>query len=53
MPGGGILRPTVLAHGRAAGTWRLERGQPVVEPFRPPGPDVAAEIADVIRFRAG
>ena len=53
LPGGGIIRPTVLAGGRVAGTWRLERGRPQVTPFRPPGPDVAAEIADVIRFRAG
>jgi hypothetical protein len=53
MPGGGIIRPTVFADGRAAGTWRLERGKPEVTPFRPPGPDVAAEVADVIRFRAG
>jgi hypothetical protein len=53
MPGGGIIRPTVLADGRAAGTWRLQHGRPEVEPFRPPGPDVAAEVADVIRFRAG
>jgi hypothetical protein len=53
LPGGGIIRPTVLADGRVAGTWRLEHGKPEVKPFRPPGPDVAAEVADVIRFRAG
>jgi hypothetical protein len=53
LPGGGIIRPAVLADGRVAGTWRLERGKPEVKPFRPPGPNVAAEVADVIRFRAG
>jgi hypothetical protein len=26
LPGGGILRPVVVARGRAAGTWRLARG---------------------------
>ena len=53
LPGGGILRPTVLADGLVEGTWRFERGTPAVTPFDPPGPDVAAEIADVVRFRAG
>jgi uncharacterized protein YcaQ len=51
LPGGGILRPTVLASGLVAGTWRFDRGTPVVAPFDPPGPDVAAEVADVVRFR--
>jgi len=53
LPGGGILRPTVLAGGLVEGTGRLERGTPAVAPFDPPGPDVAAEIEDVVRFRAG
>ena len=52
LPGGGILRPTVLAGGLVEGTWRFKRGTPEVTPFDPPGPDVAAEIADVLRFRA-
>jgi len=52
LPGGGILRPTVLADGVVEGTWRLRRGTPEVAPFDPPGPDVAAEVADVVRFRA-
>ncbi len=52
LPGGGILRPTVIADGRVEGTWRFERGAPAVAPFDPPGPDVAAELADVVRFRA-
>jgi Winged helix DNA-binding domain len=53
LPGGGILRPTVLADGLVEGTWRFERGSPAVASFDPPGPDVIAEIADVVRFRAG
>jgi hypothetical protein len=51
LPGGGILRPTVLAGGLVEGTWRLERGEPAVAPFDPPGPDVADEASDVVRFR--
>ena len=53
LPGGGILRPTLLADGLVEGLWRIERGTPSVTPFDPPGPDVAAEAADVVRFRAG
>jgi hypothetical protein len=52
LPGGGILRPTVLANGLVEGTWRFERGSPAIAPFDPPGPDVTAEAADVVRFRA-
>jgi hypothetical protein len=52
LPGGGILRPTVLAGGLVEGTWRFDRGTPTVAPFGPPGPDVAAEVADLLRFRA-
>ena len=52
LPGGGILRPTVLADGLVEGTWRFERGSPAIAPFDPPGPDVTAEAADVVRFRA-
>ena len=53
LPGGGILRPTVLADGLVEGTWRFNRGTPAIAPFDPPGPDVAAEIEDVVRFREG
>ena len=53
LPGGGIVRPTVLADGLVEGTWRFERGSPAIAPFDPPGPDVSAEAADVVRFRAG
>jgi hypothetical protein len=47
------LRPTVLADGLVEGLWRFESGTPSVTPFDPPGPDVAAEAADVMRFRTG
>jgi hypothetical protein len=49
FPGGGWIRPVVLVDGRAAGTWRLERGEVVVGAFEPL-PDLADEIADVLRF---
>jgi hypothetical protein len=43
-PGGGLLRPTLLVDGRAAGTWRLKRqagrGEVRVEPFA----DLAAAV---------
>jgi len=55
LPGGGVLRPTLLVAGRVEGTWRLERSRPAVEPFgRLPGAVAAAveaEAADVVRHR--
>jgi len=51
LPGGGILRPTVLVDGRVEGTWRFERRVPELAPFSEPSPGVAAEAADVVRFR--
>ncbi len=55
LPGGGVLRPTLLVDGRVEGTWRLERGTPVVEPFaelsRRIAAAVEAEAADVVRHR--
>ena len=46
LPGGGILRPTVLARGTAAGTWRLEgsgrRRRLAVEWFGRPAADPRA-----------
>ena len=33
LPGGGILRPTVLADGLVEGTWRFDRGTPAITPF--------------------
>ena len=57
LPGGGIVRPTLLIDGRVEGTWRLQRGRPGVEPFAPPSPELAAaieaEAADVVRHRGG
>jgi hypothetical protein len=54
-PGGGIVRPTVVANGRAVATWRVERvGERLdvaVEPFGRE-PDVSEEAADVVRFLA-
>ena len=55
-PGGGIVRPTVVANGRAVATWRIrsrgKRHDVEVEPFGDaPGAD--AEVADVRRFLEG
>ena len=52
MPGGGILRPTLLVDGRVEGTWKLDRGRPRVNAFGA-APDLDDEVADVDRFRAG
>jgi hypothetical protein len=52
LPGGGILRPTLLVDGRVEGTWKLDRGTPRVSPFGA-APDLGDEVADVERFRAG
>jgi hypothetical protein len=51
-PGGGIVRPTVVANGRAVGTWRRTGARVELEPF--PGTEVDAddEVADVQRFLA-
>ena len=47
----GVFRPFVLAGGRAAGAWRLERRRVEVEWFDGEQPvDVGAEAADVLRF---
>ena len=57
LPGGGVLRPTLLIDGRVEGNWRLDRGKPVVDSFESLTPEaeeaVAAEMGDVVRFRAG
>lgn len=56
LPGGGIIRPAVLARGSGAGTWRLPGSGPrrelVVEWFaRPPArAALEAEMGDVSRF---
>jgi uncharacterized protein YcaQ len=54
-PGGGIIRPTVVANGRAVGAWRLKRGgtrvRVEIEPFdAAAAPDASAEVDDVRRF---
>jgi hypothetical protein len=57
-PGGGIIHPTVLVDGRAAGTWQMKRPsgrlKVVVEPFGEVTPEVygllEVEVADIGRF---
>jgi hypothetical protein len=57
MPGGGVLRPSLMVKGRIEGSWRLDRGRPAITPFDALPPAVAdaveAEAADVVRHRAG
>jgi hypothetical protein len=56
--GGGMLHPTVLVNGRAAGIWKREQTTDyldiTVEPFGPLAPEVPAKIeaeaADLARF---
>jgi hypothetical protein len=56
--GGGIVRPVILAGGRAQATWQLrrkgKRAAIEVTPFEPatklPGAKIAAEAADIGRF---
>jgi hypothetical protein len=52
LPGGGMLRPVVLARGEAVGTWRLPQGRLEVDWFGPEV-DLEQERADVERFLAG
>jgi hypothetical protein len=57
-PGGGLIHPVLLVHGRAAARWRLlqrsERTDVELTPFAPLPDDVRdeihAEIQDVLRF---
>jgi hypothetical protein len=51
-PGGGIVRPTILANGRAVGTWRRNGGRVEIEPFEDAAPAAEDELADVGRFLA-
>jgi hypothetical protein len=52
-PGGGWIHPVVLLDGVAAGTWRLERGDVVVETWAEvPSEGLGAEIDDLKRFLA-
>ncbi|MFI6787308.1 winged helix DNA-binding domain-containing protein [Nonomuraea sp. NPDC050383] len=51
FPGGGILRPVVLAGGVAVGVWERRGAQATVRPFGSLPPEaLAEEIADVRRF---
>jgi len=58
MPGGGLIRPTILVDGVAVGTWSIRRQgrkfQVTVDPFESLDADtataVSAEIRDVERF---
>ncbi|MBN6051965.1 AlkZ family DNA glycosylase, partial [Nonomuraea sp. RK-328] len=51
FPGGGILRPVVLAGGMAAGVWERKGPEVTVRPFGPlPAEPLAGEVADVRRF---
>jgi hypothetical protein len=52
LPGGGILKATVLSRGRAVGTWRLKGSRLEVDWFgrRPRKAALAAEAADLARF---
>ena len=47
LPGGGVIRPVVLANGRAAGTWKLDgsgrRRRVVFDWFAAPSPAEALE----------
>jgi hypothetical protein len=53
-PGGGIIRPAVVANGCAVATWRVARGRVEVEWFDSDAPvDASEEVADVLRFLDG
>ena len=52
LPGGGILRPFVLAHGRIAGTWR-GTGVELFDGVSVAKAPLSAEQADIARFLAG
>lgn len=53
----GIFRPFALVKGRAAATWRLNRGKVTIEPLdrvsKAASAALAADAADVERFMAG
>jgi hypothetical protein len=49
-PGGGIVRPTVVANGRGVGTWRRSGTKIEIEPFGRGPVDAREEIADAQRF---
>jgi winged helix DNA-binding protein len=49
-PGGGIVRPTVVANGRAVATWKRSGTKVELDPFGRARVDAREEIADVRRF---
>lgn len=51
-PGGGIVRPTIVADGLVVGTWRRSGARATLEPFGRVPDGAAAEVADVERFLA-
>jgi len=59
--GGGIITPTLVIDGRAAGTWKLKRHRSgvdvVLEPFEELAveiqPALEAEVQDIARFLGG
>jgi len=56
LPGGGVVRPTLLVDGLVEGNWRLDRGRPAVSPFAGLAAEVAEAVAveadDVVRHRS-
>jgi hypothetical protein len=53
-PGGGMLKPAVVRAGRVIGSWRHDQAE--VDLFAPAAeepPGLAAELADLARFRSG
>jgi Winged helix DNA-binding domain len=54
--GGGLFRPFAMVRGRAAGTWKIDRGEVAIAPFDAIGDDDAAALdadaRDVLRFLA-
>ena len=60
LPGGGVLRPTVISSGRAIGTWSMRRSGKLrvaqIQPFEPLDPaleqGLRTEMKDIGRFQA-
>ena len=54
LKGGGMLKPVVLNHGTATGTWSIKKGYPKPAWFGPPAPSaaLAREAADIQRYLA-
>ena len=54
LKGGGMLKPVVLSHGSATGTWSIKKGRPEPAWFDEPAPTpaLASEATDIERFLA-